>query len=325
MGLPIAIIGAGIAGSTAAHALHARGLPVRVFDKGRVAGGRASTRMRGPEQFDHGAQYFTARDPSFLRQVSAWQASGKVAEWNPRLAVIDASGLRMHVASEARWVGVPGMRHLALDLLTGIDLVCNARVTAVQHSSAGWWLHFAEQPVQGPFSVVLCTLPPAQAVQLLSGMAIAKAAESVEFAPCWALMLSFAQTLPSEWDGAFINDGPLSWIARDSSKPGRPLGERWVVHANTQFSQRHLEAPAQQVEARLLDAFRSVLNVAAVSPVQSQIHRWRYALASPALDLGILADEPGRIALGGDWCNGSRVEGASLSGLQLADWAAALV
>jgi hypothetical protein len=51
----VAILGAGIAGATAARRLADAGLKVRVFDKGRGVGGRMATRRIGAIQFDHGA------------------------------------------------------------------------------------------------------------------------------------------------------------------------------------------------------------------------------------------------------------------------------
>ncbi|MCP5475816.1 MAG: FAD-dependent oxidoreductase [Lysobacterales bacterium] len=324
MNLPMAILGAGIAGASAARELHRRGFSVRVFDKGRNPGGRAATRTREGAHFDHGAQYFTARDPRFLEQVQAWRTSGVVQAWQPRLASIDAKGVQRLDSREIRWVGVPGMRELATDLLQGIDLECSQRVVRVEYSARGWLLHLKDASTRGPFSALLCTLPPAQAVELLPLESVVEPARAVQFGPCWALMLSFAEALPVDFDAAFINDGPLSWIARDSSKPGRPLGERWLVHAGPVFSRETFDLPPAEVEARLLSAFHSTLGSAPVDPARSALHRWGYALAQPPLELGIIADEARRIALGGDWCHGSRIEGAWMSGLLLAQWASKL-
>lgn len=70
----VAVVGAGIAGLTASRALRDHGLSVTVFEKSRGPSGRMSTRRvdGGRVQFDHGAQYFTARDPAFRRQVEGW-------------------------------------------------------------------------------------------------------------------------------------------------------------------------------------------------------------------------------------------------------------
>lgn len=314
----VAILGAGIAGASAARALADAGIEVTVFDKGRAPGGRAATRARGPDHYDHGAQYFTARDPAFVRQVQLWVDAGVVALWQPRLVAIGAHSERSTLGAESRWVGVPGMDRLAASLLDGLDLRCGQRVVRVQRQDAGWWLEFADASSAGPFPALLCTLPAPQAAQLLEDEPLGLLAGEVLFAPCWALMAEFAQPLPLDFDAAFVNSGPLSWIARDASRPGRPAGERWLIHAGSDFSRAQLETAGEHVAGLLLDAFFAAINCPPQVPIRSVTHRWRFALAQPPLHVGALVDAKRRLALGGDWCQGSRVEGAWLSGQALA-------
>ena len=327
-GFQVAILGAGIAGASAAQALADAGIDVVVFDKGRAPGGRAATRSRPPDHYDHGAQYFTARDPAFVRQVQSWVDCGAVALWQPRLVAIGAHSERSTPGAESRWIGVPGMNQLAASLLEGLDLRCGQRVVRVQRQAAGWWLEFADATPAGPFAALLCTLPAPQAAQLLSDEPLGLLAAEVPFAPCWALMAEFPQPLPVDFDAAFVNGGPLSWVARDASRPGRPAGERWLIHAGTEFSRAQLEAAGEHVASLLLDAFFAVINCAPQVPLRSATHRWRFALAQPPLHVGALVDAKRRLALGGDWCQGSRIEGAWLSGQALArqvrEWAGAL-
>ena len=77
--LQIGVIGAGLAGLAAARELQAAGHQVVVFDKGRGPGGRLSSRRAEPFAFDHGAQYFTARDPEFRHELEGWLEAGVVA------------------------------------------------------------------------------------------------------------------------------------------------------------------------------------------------------------------------------------------------------
>jgi hypothetical protein len=69
---------------------------------------------------------------------------------------------------------------------------------------------------------------------------------------CWALMLRFPAAVDLSFDAAFVNEGPLRWIARDSSKPGRCGSETWLLHASAEWSEEHLEADPSAVAAELL-------------------------------------------------------------------------
>ena len=83
----VAIVGAGMAGLSCAAALKTAGASITLFDKSRGPGGRMSTRRSAHRRYDHGAQYFTARDPDFQAVVARWTADGLVAPWTGRLAV----------------------------------------------------------------------------------------------------------------------------------------------------------------------------------------------------------------------------------------------
>jgi photolyase PhrII len=77
----VAVIGAGVAGLMAARTLNDHGLEVQLFEKSRGLSGRAATRRVDEFQYDHGAQYFTARHPVFRRYVEAWVEQGWVKPW----------------------------------------------------------------------------------------------------------------------------------------------------------------------------------------------------------------------------------------------------
>ena len=65
----IAIVGAGIAAVTCARTLVQAGHRVTVFEKSHTVGGRMATRSSPFGTFDHGAQYFTVRDPRFAQAL----------------------------------------------------------------------------------------------------------------------------------------------------------------------------------------------------------------------------------------------------------------
>lgn len=315
---PVAVIGAGLTGLVAARRLADRGFPVRLFDKGRGPGGRASLRRAAPHAFDHGAQYFTARAPAFRRIVADWVRRGVVARWAGRIEVLGASAPRDE-EPPVRYVGTPHMNALAKDLARGLDLRLRTRVARVDRDGEGWRLAADDGADLGAFRQVLVTLPPPQAAELLgSASHLAGLARAVPMEPCWCVLLGFPTPLPTSFDAAFCHGSPLAWVARDSSKPGRPAHESWVLHATSGWSRRHLERPPDEVCDALVEEFEGLLGDRLPPRTVTQVHLWRYARGGPAggvpptelLDRGLV--------LAGDAWRGGRIEGAVLAGLDAA-------
>ncbi|RKR66004.1 hypothetical protein C8C94_0446 [Acidovorax sp. 94] len=324
--LPIAVVGAGLAGLSCAQALLQAGHTVHVFDKSRGPSGRMSTRRAedesGPWQCDHGAQYFTARDPAFRAEVARWQQAGVAALWNARLASFDGNAWSTPATPLERFVGTPRMTSPAAWLVQHLGEPALAQwqttVQRLDHTEGGWSLTSAEHGLHSPrYSAVLLAVPAPQAVPLLAAVAPAGAAlaASARMRGSWAVMLRYASPVALPWEGAFINTGPLRWVARDSSKPGRTGQETWLLHASPEWSEAHIEDSAEAVTAALLAAFAALGGPA---PLAATAHRWRYADTEPALTQGSWWDAQMRLGLCGDWLHGGKVEGAWLSGRALA-------
>ena len=318
--LNIAVIGAGIAGLSCATALQAAGHRVQVFEKSRSASGRMSTRRNADEgwQCDHGAQYFTARDPAFAAEVARWQQAGVAALWTPRIAVLNDSGMRQPGPLD-RFVGTPRMTAPAQALARSLNLSLGTTIQRLQHDGQHWHLESTEQGLLEPrFDAVLLALPAPQAQPLTSSIApaLAAVAASACMRGCWALMLQFDGPVDLPFDAAFVNSGPLRWIARDSSKPGRNVArDTWLLHAEPEWSEAHLEGLPADAAALMLAAFAALGGPA---PQAWTAHRWRYADTREPLLEGCVWDGDLRLGLCGDWLNGGKVEGAWLSGQRLA-------
>lgn len=303
----IAIVGAGLAGLSCGARLRDAGHTVALFDKGRGPGGRLSHRRMatpiGDAQFDHGAQYFTARDPDFRRAVEAWARDGLVAPWR--------------AAGEDAWVGVPGMDAPAKALATGLDLACSARVEHLARDDAGWRLS-GEGVAAGPFDVVVVAVPAEQTGALVRPFApgFADAADATPAEPCWAAMAAFTARLPIAED-VVKRRGPIVWAARDSAKPGRAGPESWIVQAGPDWSREHLEETPAEVLPKLLAALAAVAGGPLPDIAAAAAHRWRYA-RSGRLGRDALWDAAIGLGVCGDWLIGPRVECAFMSGYRLA-------
>ncbi|MFT4623307.1 MAG: photolyase PhrII [Myxococcota bacterium] len=307
------VIGAGISGAACARALTEHGYPVVVVDKARGPGGRMATRRSESGPFDHGAQYVTARDPAFHHRMEAWAAQGVVAPWPARFVTVDGGEVVPNAPDTPRWVGTPSMSAVVKHLLTEVDVRTGVRVAQLWHD-AGWHVR-AEAAELGPFDAVVVSVPAPQAVALLDAAPELRAvAARVGVAPCHAVMVTLDAPAPVGWDAAKVRgDGPLAWVARDSSKPGRPPGERWVLHASPSWSTGHLEDPAEDVAAALVAAFRALTG--APAPRSAVAHRWRYAQVTEPAALGW---DPRGLVLCGDGVGGGKVEAAWRSGVAAA-------
>ncbi|MAQ16103.1 MAG: NAD/FAD-dependent oxidoreductase [Sandaracinus sp.] len=298
----IAIVGAGMAGLACAERLVRGGRQVVLFDKGRRVGGRMATRRQAGRQFDHGAQFFTARDPSFQEAVRGWQALGVVGEWAQ--AGEDA---------ETRWVGSGSNRALPEHLAASLDVRLGTAIAPLDgrtiHTEEGRWL--------GRFDEVVVTAPPTQAAALLacSDTLLARLGNPTH-SPCWAVIAAFAER-PCEED-VLRDRGALQWIARDASKPGRPKGETWVIHANEAWSRANLEHGPERVADELLRCWAHSLG-RPMRPTFAVAHRWRYARVTDPIGEPFLRDPEARLTLAGDGLLGPRVEAAWLSGVAAAE------
>jgi predicted NAD/FAD-dependent oxidoreductase len=337
MTLNIAIIGAGIAGITAARTLANAGHHVQVFEKSRGPGGRMSTRESNFGTFDHGAQYFTVRDPRFSLALQAVPGTTDICRpWSANaVRVLDPLGHVFEAArasKEAHFVAKPGMnalvRHWAEPL--GKAIHNNTQITRLERGTKGLWtLHTDDHKFAG-FDHVLLAIPSVQAVNLLkaSGKDAAdpdwlKAMNAVEVAPCWTMMVAFPNaTQPNlhigpQWNAARSIHHRIAWLARESSKPGRGKVERWTVQASAAWSAEHINDTDARVQAKLLRAFAELTGIRA-EPAHTQVHRWLYAKTIAPLGVSHQYNPANGLGTCGDWHLGHRVEDAFVSGLELA-------
>ena len=303
----VAIIGAGMAGLACADALTHAGHCVAVFDKGRGPGGRMSTKRLqtslGEVAIDHGAQYFTARDPAFERVVATWRDQGIAVPWP--LAGADA------------WIGVPGMNAIIKQMASAHAVTWSHHVTAMARQNNQWWLRGKTGEI-GPFDAAVLAIPAEQAAAMLSlhDFSMARVALMARSQPCWASMFVFDRPLDA-LPMMIRNRGAIGWAARNNAKPGRGGPEAWVVQASGTWSLAQLEASPEHVSAMLGAALSDALGCPVPPPVAVVSHRWRYALSAGTGD-GALWNRTIGLGVCGDWLLGPRIECAWLSGRMLA-------
>jgi renalase len=164
----IAVIGAGLAGLSCATALREQGHRVQVFEKSRGVGGRMSTRNFESWACDHGAQYFTARDPSFAQQVDIWLKAGAAALWDAQITSFDAQGWQTIQSSSGRYVGTPSMTAPAKHLARGLEIHFSTTIDQLLRQDQVWKLHCKERGLlETHFDTLVLAIPSKQAEPLV--------------------------------------------------------------------------------------------------------------------------------------------------------------
>jgi renalase len=238
--MTVAIIGAGMAGLACARTLADRGANVRLFEKSRGLGGRCATRRDALHglQFDHGVQFVRAKGGAFGTYLDSLRKAGTAMHW----PAADGDGKKAYVT-------VPGMSALARPVAQGLDVMVASRIISMSRISIGWTLIDESGTSHGPFDAVILAIPAPQAAELLGSHRFGvRLRDGVAIVPCLAAMFQFASDvaladvvvpMPSDEKG---QASALSWIARDSAKPGREPGKvSFVLHAARHVSLDWLE------------------------------------------------------------------------------------
>ena len=296
-----------MAGLTCAQELMQRGVDAVVFDKGRGLGGRMATRRAdGGFQFDHGAQYLSARSEGFASMLERAEATGAVARW-PRNR------------EEPAYVGVPGMTGLAKYLGLGLDIRKETQVVSIVKANGRWKLMW--EGGNGMFDRVVIAAPAPQIVALLpDAHPFSGPLGRVRMDPCLTLMVGLPASVELPFVSRCASDKDISWIACDSAKPGRPDVVCIVAQASRDWSVRHLELERHEFAKRMLPLVSEAIGADLMTdPAYVSGHRWRFAFVSRPLGQSFLDDKEQTLFAGGDWCLGAQAEDAWTSGHAIAE------
>lgn len=310
----VGVVGGGISGIACASALHASGIDVVVFDRGKRLGGRmASRRIRDSglaydgRVVDLGASYFTASDPRFVDVVRGWTGRGLAREWTDKFAVLDPGSDPVVKVGPMRFGAAGGLRSLVEDLAADLpNVLFPQEVSSVERSPTGVLIDDVE------VDIAVLAMPDAQLRDLLAATDPALGALTTPtWDPVLALVAAYETRTWGDLDGAFVNQSAvLSFIADDGRRRGDDAPVL-VAHSGSVLAARFLDDPARAIPLMLAE-LRSVMGLQ-VDPEWVEIKRWSLARPRKMLDGPFYFD--GRIGMCGDgWGSVSRIETAWSSG-----------
>ena len=308
--MSVAVIGAGMAGLSAASRFQKAGCDVTVFEKARGSGGRLSSKRLVIAQtgaadieagFDLGCTHFDVQSDfagaaQFQVLLDQYQAAGCVSHWPT------SAGRR------TSYVGLNRNSALTRAMTEGLNVQFATRVSQLKKVGERWQvLDEAHQALANVDHVVLA-VPVQQALDLLGSVALPSTATDrteidalvarltqAYIAPQWvmgvvldaqakALLASAALPASVVLEG----NGVLAQLTLEHTKPQRGPQAVMQIQAQTAWSEQHTDTPKAEVEQQLLAALQDWLAQAhpqlginlSDHVLAVHVHRWLYANSS---------------------------------------------
>ncbi len=338
--MKLAIIGAGVAGLSAARALRQRrpDLAITIYEKSRDLGGRAATRRREGYIFDHGAQYMKAATPEMERLLTTELSADDLLDIGQPVWTFDGTGMIAEgdpaQNADPKWTYRDGLNRLGKLLGVGLDIQRETRIGSFRRPTTDDGRPSGGQPLRsvvgGRWSVVdaagqliseadliLLTPPAPQAADILAVSdfdADTKAGLLAELARasyrrCISLALAYDRPIARPFYALVNTDRAhaISWLALEHAKapercpPGHSL---LIAQMAARWSLDHWETPADQLELLVADQVGALLGEDTRAPLWSDVQRWRYALPDSAADFDLLNASDSGLFFAGDYTSG---------------------
>ena len=312
----VIVLGGGISGCVCAYQLVHSGYSVTLVEKGRGVGGRMASRRMGDAKIDHGAQFFTARDPRLKSFISDWKKEGIVSPW------YDSIAGRPDVPAGTRYRGSEGMTSPAKFLARSFNVEKSFFVEKVVRSDQWSVVERMGQNRVLEADHLVVTFPGPQVVELFDRSDFSLDAEAMDrlkairYTRCIALLGLLAGPSLLESPGTVTHPvAEVDWVS-DNQIKGISEQPACTVHASDEFSQKHWDSPDDVRGPFLKKVAEETLGT---KVTDWNCHRWGFAKPLVTFGADYFHSAEQSVTLAGDGFGGERIESAFLSGWEAAE------
>lgn len=317
----IAIIGAGLSGLTVFNKLK-NIADVTIFEKSASVGGRINVRYSSYFEFDHGAQFFTVKDPNFSSFLKPFIELGVVKQWNARFAEIDGNTIdfqRKWGSEFPHYIGAPAMNSFLESLSGNVNIIFGTKVEGMKPNGEFWKLYDGEQKSLGCYDWVISTAPAPQTNKILPRIfKFRDILTEIKMSACFSLMVGFSEPIDLGFEAAVVKNSDLSWISFNSSKPDRTGNPSVLAHSSNEWADQNIDIEPEKACQHLLDTLSNTIELSFERLTFKDIKLWRYANVTKQNNNPVFLDTKNKLGACGDWCFKGRVEAAFQSGERIA-------
>lgn len=315
--MKIVVVGAGISGSVCSWRLSRAGHEVTLLEKGRGVGGRMATRRMEGARIDHGAQFFTARDPRMLEILSLWQKENAVIPWYDHIPG------RSDLPVGQRYRGAEGMTSPVKILAREFTVETGFFLERISKDEHGWTLE-EKDGGRRTFKAdhLVITIPSVQLLELfkrseyeMDDITLSRLG-SIQHTRCLAVMGIMDRSSNLKQPGTVTHPvAEIDWIS-DNQVKGISANPSFTIHASDEYSQKFWDSPDSERVPYLLSVAEDRLE-AKITAWAS--HRWGFAKPVVTFGASHWHSSDRCLTLAGDGFGGERIENAALSGWEAAN------
>jgi len=355
----VGIVGGGISGLACACHLVSQGFAVHLFNTGRRGcGGLLATRCfsdveepnsNKTQPFDTAAQIFSASHPCFKALCESWEHLGWIRRWEGRIVKLWPDGSMQTIALPANadvFIAVGGMERLAermaeIARCKGVNVRTQIWVSGAERTPDGRWDIRWDLWSMGVVDYFVTAHSGKCARRINNSHKLRRcfdACSKVQLGVVWCVAVAFAEPLCLPFEMAIVEESEkLAWVGNQTAKlRGYRTEEKtecWVILSTVRFGWKH-KVPQEFVPPEMLESvseelLRSFSDL--VSPFLGKggympktrhkyVQLWGAGLPNKVLqDADYVFDPLVRAGVCADWCVAPCIEGAALSGIQLAE------
>jgi len=347
--ISVAIIGGGISGLVCGARLNQLGInKTTVFDTGsRGPGGRCSSRVINIAGelhiFDHAVQYFTVSDQRFTNIISSLYRNNALSIWRGPIWRLNSKTKSFTVVESQKFIGNTslGMVSIARELTERVPSVQSpVWISHVRwHSELRKW----EVDKHGLFDYLIIAHNGKCADRLMSQAGVPQIHNllKVRFTPSvnpkipsmqlcslWVLLIKLESKLGLEFEGLHVDDDDeISWLGNNTVKyQQNHSGECWSILSTPAFGtlhkvpQEHVPKDKEKQVTQLLTKKFFALVGKSSKVLYTKVQLW--GAANPLnthKGEGFVFDCAKQVGIVGDWLVSPCIQGASISGLRMAE------